>query len=254
VPSCRFPGLPSDDKHVIIVGAVPPDGRRGGGAIAVEGDSWLVTLGGLGGEQAPTEPQAFIQYARTLPVSDLYDLVVDGEPLGDPVLMRYPTARRRRYDRLERFPERLVVTGDALCSFNPIYGQGMSVAAVEAVALGTCLDAGTHGIGRRFFAAVEQVVGDAWGMAASGDAEFLPEVAGRRPVPERLIGGYIVRVMQAASHDPAVSRAFREVMAMTRRPPSLLHPRLAARVLAATWRTKGISGAVRPTKASAHSH
>lgn len=252
--SCRFPRLPSDDKHVIIVGAVPPEGRRGGGAIAVEGDSWLVTLGGLRGEQAPTEPEAFVDYARTLPVSDLYDLVRDREPLGEPVLMRYPTSRRRRYDRLERFPERLVVTGDALCSFNPVYGQGMSVAAVEALALGRCLEAGQHGIGRRFFAAVDEVVGDAWKMAASGDAEFLPEVARRRAMPERLIGRYMVCVLQAAAHDAAVSAAFREVMAMTRRPPSLLHPRLAARVLAATWRTKSGPGPVRSLEASAHSH
>lgn len=233
--SCRFPRLPSDEAYAIIVGANPPDGRRGGGAIAVEGDSWVVTLGGVLGEQAPTDLDGFVAYAATLSIPDVYDLVRDREPLGDPVLMRYPTSRRRRYERLERFPERLVVTGDALCSFNPVYGQGMSVAAAEALALRDCLEDLPETIGPRVLAAAAPVVDDAWGMAWSGDAQFLPELAVQRSWPERLVARYQGRLVEAAAHDPVVSRAFREVMAMVARPPSLVRPRVAARVLAGSW-------------------
>lgn len=236
--SCRFPRLPSDDKHVIIVGAVPPERLRGGGAIAVEGDSWLVMLAGVLGQQAPTDLDAFVNYASTLAISDIHDLVRDREPLGEPVLMRYPTSSRRRYDRLERFPERLVVLGDALCSFNPVYGQGMSVAAKEALVLGECLESGAEAIGRRFFAAVEQLVDDAWDMAAGSDAQFIPELVAQRSMPERLLARYQARLLETAAHDPVVSSAFREVMAMVARPRSLVRPRIAARVLAGSWRTQ----------------
>lgn len=238
--TCRFPRRPTDDKRIIIVSAVPPHGRRGGGAIAVEGDSWLVTLGGVLGEQAPRDIDGFVEYASTLPVDDLHDLIRDREPLGEPVLMRFPTGRRRRYDTLDRFPEGLVVAGDALCSFNPVYGQGISVAAAEAVALGECLDDGLEAIGRRFLEAISTVVGDAWSMAAAGDARYMPKVAAKQSLPERLVGRYQQRLLEAATHDPVVAHAFLGVIGMLARPPALLHPRMAARVLASSlgWRSR----------------
>jgi 2-polyprenyl-6-methoxyphenol hydroxylase-like FAD-dependent oxidoreductase len=196
----------------------------------------MVTLGGVLGEQAPTDPGAFVEYAATLAAPDLHELVRDREPLSEPVLMRYPTGRRRRYDRLDRFPGGLVVVGDALCSFNPVYGQGMTVAAAQAVALATCLDDGTDEIGARLFGATAEVVGDAWDLAASRDARHLPDPASPPSLPRRLIDRYQRRLLEVAVHDPEVSRAFREVMAMVSRPPALLRPRVAARVLTAGWR------------------
>lgn len=227
--SCRYPRETSDEGHAIIISAVPP-GRRGGGAIAVEGDSWMVTLGGVLGERPPTEVAAFVDYAATLAIPDVHELVRGREPLSEPVLMRYPTGRRRRYELLDRFPGGLVVLGDALCSFNPVYGQGMTVAAAEAIALGECLEAGGDAVGQRFFSAVADLVGDAWGMAADGDAQY----ARTSPpsLPERLAARYRSRMLETAAADPVVARSFREVMAMTARPTSLLHPRVVARVLA----------------------
>lgn len=233
----RYPRLPEDDKHVIIVSARPPAGGRGGGAIAVEGDAWTVTLVGLQGEQAPTEEDGFVEFAASLMFPDIHDIVRDREPLSEPVLMRYPTSRRRRYEQLDRFPERLVVLGDALCSFNPVYGQGMSVAAVEALALGRCLDDSARRIGRRFLAAAQDVVDDAWTMASDADARYVTPEGGMSP-PQRLVARYRLRLVEAAGHDPAVSRAFREVMAMTARPSSLVRPGVAARVLTSPWRRR----------------
>lgn len=239
--SCRFPREATDERHAIIVSAVHP-GRRGGGAIAVEGDSWVVTLGGVLGERAPTDVGGFVDYAATLAIPDIHELVRGREPLSEPVLMRYPTARRRRYELLDRFPGGVVVLGDALCSFNPVYGQGMSVAAVEALALGECLDAGDDAVGQRFFAAVTDLVGDAWGMAADGDAQYTR--ASPPSLPDRLAARFQRRMLETAAVDPVVARSFLEVMAMTARPTSLLRPRLVARVLAGGRRAADVAGHV----------
>lgn len=236
--TCRFPREPTDEELIIITSAVAPEGRRGGGAIAVEGDSWMVTLGGVLGEHAPTDPEGFVDYAATLPLNAIHELIRDREPLSEPVLMRYPTARRRHYERLERFPERLVVLGDALCSFNPVYGQGMSVAASEAVTLRDCLDTGVADIGPRFFAATRSIVGDAWGMAADGDAQYVSDPTYRPSLPARLVKRYQERLMRVARHDPVVGQAFMAVLGMVARPPSLLHPRIALRVLAGPVRAR----------------
>ncbi len=235
--SARFPRYVDDDKRVIIVSAVAPEGRRGGGAIAVEGDSFVVTLGGVLGEQAPTDLEGFVEFAATLAVPDVHELIRDREPLSEFVVMRYATGRRRRYERLEGFPDSLVVLGDALCSFNPVYGQGMSVAAAEALALAACLDDGAGSIGTRFLTAVQPLVDDAWSLAAGGDARFVDD-GEPAPLPQRLIGRYQRRLLAVAQHDREVSRVFREVMAMVARPPSLLRPRTAARVLLGSMRAR----------------
>lgn len=227
--TARFPRLATDQRKVILVSATAPAGRRGGGAIAIEDDQWMVTMGGVLGETAPTDVEGFIAYAATLDVPDIHELIRHREPLTEPTLMRYPTARRRRYERLDRFPQGLLVVGDTLCSFNPVYGQGMSVAAAEALALADCLDGGLVGLAGRYFRAIAPVVDDAWEMAAGSDARYVGGSGGG--LAARFLGRYRARLLRAAEHDPAVSRAFREVMAMTARPASLLHPKVAVRVL-----------------------
>ena len=247
--SCRYPRHPEDAAIGMVIGATPPDGRRGGGAIPVEGDAWVVTLVGVGGEHAPTDRAGFRAYAGTLPLPDLHDLVRDREPLDEPVLMRHPSSRRHRYDRLARFPDGLVVAGDALCSFNPAYGQGMTVAAMEAVALDDCLRQGQERVGPRFLDAATEIVDVSWEMGRGRDASFLPELAAQRSRAEQLLSRYQRRLLDAAVVDPVVSRAFRAVMAMVAPPQSLAHPGIAARVLTHRWRRRRGGPAARSTSA-----
>jgi 2-polyprenyl-6-methoxyphenol hydroxylase-like FAD-dependent oxidoreductase len=212
-----------------------PDARRAGVAIAQEGERWHVTLVGRLGEQPPTDERGFLAFARSLAAPDIYELITDAEPLTDPVPMRFPGSQRRRYERLARFPDGFLVTGDALCSFNPVYAQGMTVAALEALALGECLAAGPDELARRFFRRAGAAVDVAWRVSVGGDLRF-PEVEGERTPMLRFINWYLGKLHVAAHADPVVAVAFQKVVNMLAPPPSVLHPRVAWRVLRANLR------------------
>jgi 2-polyprenyl-6-methoxyphenol hydroxylase-like FAD-dependent oxidoreductase len=225
----REPGDLEDVQQVVVT--IPPGGDRGGVLVAVEGDRWLVTLIGLLGERPPADLPGFIEYASSLWVDDIHRVVAGAEPFGEATTGGFPGYLRRRYDRLRRFPDRLVVTGDAVCSFNPVYAQGMSVAVLEAVALGRVLDGhGLHRVGPRFFKLSKRTVDAAWMMSSGADLAH-PGVETRRPTSWRLINAYINRLLRVAHHDPVLGRAFLEVNGMLAPPQHLMHPRFVSRVL-----------------------
>jgi 2-polyprenyl-6-methoxyphenol hydroxylase-like FAD-dependent oxidoreductase len=224
----RSPGDLGGD-YLVNVAAQPPN-RRLGVALAVEDERWMVTLAGMLGDHPPGDPEGFLSFAAGLPVPEIHDLVRGLEPLGGAALTRFPAHRRRRYERLRRRPERFVVLGDALCSFNPVYGQGMSVAAREAVLLGAALGGGLDGLPSRFFRAAAPVVDVPWAIAVGNDLRFR-EVEGPRGPRVRLLNRYISRLHRAASRDPVVAGSFHRVAHLVEPPRTLLRPRLALRVL-----------------------
>ena len=222
-----------------LVVTIPQDGRRGGVVLAVEGDRWIVTLVGLMGERPPADLDGFVEYARTLWVDDLHGLVAAAEPLGEASTGGFPSYLRRRYDRLRRFPRRYVVTGDALCSLNPVYAQGMSVAIGEARALGHTLDQhGLDRVGPRFFQRTKRTLDEAWTMATGADLGY-PAVEGPRPARWRLINAYVNRLLRVAHRDPVVATAFMEVNGMVAPPQHLMRPRIVSRVFTGGRRPVG---------------
>ncbi|WP_109505876.1 FAD-dependent oxidoreductase [Nocardioides speluncae] len=189
---------------------------RSGVMVRNEDDRWTVSLTSTAGDRPPRELDGFVRFARSLASPDVAAALRGLEPLDDGLFYRFPASRRRRYERLAEFPEGLVVTGDALCSFDPVYGQGMTVAALEAEELGRCLDAGRHDLARRFHKRAAVHIDTPW-MIAVG--------AGPRPM-----AAYIDRLLAAAVHDPELAAAFLRVSHLVDPPQQLLRLPVVLRV------------------------
>jgi 2-polyprenyl-6-methoxyphenol hydroxylase-like FAD-dependent oxidoreductase len=225
----RIPTDALDGDIVILIG--PTVQRPRGGVIQIaEQDRAIVTLFGILGDHAPTDDEGFLAFAKTLPLPDLYEALQDAEPLDQPVLIRFPASVRHRYDKLRRFPAGLLVIGDAACSFNPMYGQGMSVAAVEALLLRDHIAAGGPRW-RRFFATIRPVVDVPWRISVGGDLSF-PDVPGKRTAMDRIMNRYIARLHAAGERDLTVATTFIRVSNLIAPMPMLLRPDIVLRVLA----------------------
>ena len=216
--------------NLAVLDAATPQNPRTGALQRLEGDRWMLTLAGILGDHPPTDPDGFLDFARSLRFPDIYQAVRDAEPLDVPVGFRFPTSVRHRYERGDRFPAGLIAMGDAVCSFNPIYGQGMTVAALEALTLRRHLNRGIEPQPRRWFRDLARIVDVPWDMSTGGDLAF-PGVPGRRTLKIRLLSGYLNRLHAAAAHDAALATAFMRVAGLVSRPPSLLSPGNTLRVL-----------------------
>jgi 2-polyprenyl-6-methoxyphenol hydroxylase-like FAD-dependent oxidoreductase len=231
----RRPGDLDGDLAAIIA-PKPPHQTRVGFMLAMEGGRWMVSMGGWLGHQAPTDPEGFVDFACTLPRPDIYNVIKDAPALTDAVKYSFPSNLRRRYDKLSRFPDNYLVMGDALCSFNPLYGQGMSVATLEALALNDCLTSlpSPDRVWRPFFKAAARVIDTPWTIAAGSDFAF-PEVTGPKPAGTDVVNWYLERVHKAASIDRRVCRAFFDVANLLRPATTLFAPSVVARVARACW-------------------
>jgi pimeloyl-ACP methyl ester carboxylesterase/2-polyprenyl-6-methoxyphenol hydroxylase-like FAD-dependent oxidoreductase len=226
----RLPvGALAPDK-LILIGAEPKR-PRSLFLFAQEGGRWILTLNGYGADHRPPgHAEGFAEFAATVAPPDVLDAIAAAAPLDDVVTHGFPASLRRRYDRLRRFPAGLIVTGDAICSFNPTYGQGMTVAAAEAVALHECVEGGADDLARRFFRAARVPIDHAWQMSVGADLA-LPQVQGRRPAQVRLVNAYMRRLRARAENDAVVATAFSAVIGMREPPQHVLRPAIAARVL-----------------------
>jgi hypothetical protein len=170
-----------------------------------------------------------LSFAREYAPAHMLAAVRAGEPIGPVVQHRMPSSQWRRYDRMRRFPAGLLVCGDAICSFNPVYGQGMSVAALDAVALRNCLRRGVNDVSRRYFRATAKSIGVAWQIAAGSDLAF-PEVKGRRTPSMRMTSGLVGWIQAACESDAVVGGQFFRVTALVDPPARLLNPLFLQRV------------------------
>jgi pimeloyl-ACP methyl ester carboxylesterase/2-polyprenyl-6-methoxyphenol hydroxylase-like FAD-dependent oxidoreductase len=227
---------PTEDGRAFALVAVPspPDVGRGAGLFSVEGQRWQLTLVGYLGDHPPADEQGFFEFARSLDTADVSKFIREAEPLSEIAVYKYRASRRRHYEQLARFPEGYLVLGDALCSFNPLFGQGMTVSAQEALALQNCLAkqrAGTlDGLAPRFFRHAAPIVDAPWIQVTGEDFRF-PEVEGSRPpgLSGRL--WYIGQVQRAAMDDAKVCRALANVINLLEPPSSILRPGVALRTL-----------------------
>jgi 2-polyprenyl-6-methoxyphenol hydroxylase-like FAD-dependent oxidoreductase len=225
----RPPGGLDDDLAVVT--ARYPGQRRSGVMVRVEGGHVMVTLAGVLGERPPLDLAGFQAYARTLATPETYEFVRAAESVGEPAAFRVPTYTRYRYERLDDVPTGLLVVGDAACAFNPVYAQGMTVAAMGALVLRDelRLDAATGPDPRRFFAALAGVLEVPWRMAVGADLA-MPGVVGPALPPSPLSPDYLVDVQRTATEDPVVAAAFMRVTSLVDPPSALLRPEIAQRL------------------------
>ncbi|MFD8993740.1 FAD-dependent oxidoreductase [Streptomyces abikoensis] len=221
------PDFYGDDMAVNSVAS--PSLPRGLIVSKVDGDRSVVTAYGILGDQPPTDPEGFLAFVESLDVPGVHAALLAAEPLDELVAYRFPANLRRHYERLPRFPEGLLVMGDAVCSFNPSYAQGMTVSALSALALRDHLaeSGGLPDPLGYFKRLAADAIDGPWAMSIGGDLAF-PGVEGER-TPEVLAGhAHLARVQAAAVHDEEVSEALTRVIGLVDGPDALLAPALMA--------------------------
>ncbi|BET50335.1 NAD(P)-binding protein [Kitasatospora aureofaciens] len=219
-----------------IVQADPYVSRPGRSAMVmpVEGDRWLVSCGGTRGGEPPADAEGFLRYTLDLPDPIVGRLISGAEPLTDVHVSRSTSNVRHYLDKAPQWPEGLVVLGDALGTFNPAYGQGMSVAAFGARVLGRELErAGgpdAPGLARRVLRGAARPVDAAWAMAVGQDVLYPATRGGRPGIADRAVTAYTRRMTRAAAGSFAAASAIWDVTSMRTPPTRMFHP---AAVLAA---------------------
>lgn len=222
---------PPDDKRAFWAPASSPY-TRGGGTLPIEDDRWQMVMHAVHGDEPPRDTNEFREFASTLQISELEEILSNHDILSQEIhYYPFPSNRRRYYEKLNQFPDGLLVVGDAIASYNPIYGQGMSVAALHALVLHHTL--AEHGLGDlalEFFDAAEPIIDGAWMMAVGADFQF-SETTGPQPRGTGLVGWYLSRLTKKAHTDQQLSEQFIRVIMMEKPPTALFRPGIMWRVL-----------------------
>ncbi|MFI9406908.1 FAD-dependent oxidoreductase [Nocardia sp. NPDC052316] len=208
--------------HMSIQSTFAPTTRRGGVVNALEDNSWIVCLFGADGEMAPTEPDGFTAYAESLANPYITEVVRDAAPAS--AIYRYAGlgGHWHRYDRLHDWPDGLAVLGDALCSLNPVYGHGMTIAAEQALLLGRSLHQFGNGAGcHRFQRRTRRTILIPWILSTSLDQGWDPR---RAPLTATLANKYMLNLLERIPENPDLYRKFLNVQHMMSSPLVLLQP------------------------------
>ncbi len=220
--------IPAGTLAEMLVNIGPaPDRPTGMFFSGYENDTWMFTVFGMVGRQPPRDLAGMLAFAEEFSPQHVIAAMRAAEPIGEVAHHHMPFSLWRRYDKMSRLPAGLLVGGDAVCSFNPIYGQGMTVAALCAAALRDCLRGGHEDLARRYFRASARPIGVAWQMTASSDLAF-PEVRGRRSGWMRVATRLLDWALTASESDLAVAVRFFRVNSLIDPPIRLLHPAFVA--------------------------
>lgn len=238
--TCVFeppPGHTADWKCVLLQST--PEEPRSGILNPIENDRWMVSVAGLGGERPPLDHEGFVDFAKRLRSTVLYDAIRDAKPLGEVYGSGRTENRRRHYERLTRWPDRFLVLGDAVGAFNPAYGQGISVAGMSALVLRRALErSGTRGTGRipaglagPLRKRIARCVDAAWMLSGNADLTYPGAADGPLPLAARLGKRYTDRLLKVATTDRAVATALFDMTHLLAPPQVVLRPRVLASVL-----------------------
>ena len=218
----------------LVSGTSPPTSFRTAAVLPVEGARWMVTLAGVHGDVPGTTEDEVLAFTRSLLSPTAAQLVEHVGPLLSAASYRFPSSQRRHYERVDRLLPGFVTLGDAACSFNPIYGQGMACAALQANALGeTVREVGVRSgeLPRLFHRRAAKIIDDPWAIAVGAD--FLhPKTVGPKARGTDQVNGYVLRLVKATQTSVPLARSFNLVLNLVEPTSSLLRPSVVARVLA----------------------
>ncbi|MGH3756281.1 NAD(P)/FAD-dependent oxidoreductase [Actinophytocola sp.] len=225
------PGADPFNGDVAINQIAHPAAPRGNVFFKVEGGRLELTTYGLLGDHPPTDQAGLYAWLKSLPAKDVYETLRYADPVDEPVAFRFPTTLRRHYQDLDRFPEGLLVTGDAITCFNPVYAQGMSVAALCAMTMRQHLHSGAAPVPQDYFRDLARDAIDApWEMTNTVDLSF-PGVKGERPLKVRFGNWFLKKVQIAATRDGTITAKYFKAAGLVARPETLMRPGFALRVL-----------------------
>ena len=219
-----------DHPLMYIVGR-PPEKTRVGAFIRVEDGLACAGLAGYHGDFPPTELQQFLKFARSLCDPKIYDVLAQSELASTIAQFRVPASIRRHYRRLTRFPDGIIPIGDSISSFDPVFAQGMTVAALEVEVLSECLRGYVNfdaNFRRNYFQRIDSLVDVAWNLS-SGENFRYPQTSGRRPLFYGLERRYKSRLL--SSTDPFVIRGLYRVLTLSANPKILLDRRIVTKAL-----------------------
>lgn len=236
----------SRDWQIMAVYGTPPHSTRTGYIFPIEGGRWRVSAVGFLNDSPPNDDQGYLEFAQSLERPDFYVAIKDAQPLTPISTFKFPANKWRRYDRLSRFPAGLLVIGDAISTFNPVYGQGMSTCALEVEQLGLLLKSCPSGkpipedLYRRFFRRAAKIIEIPWMLATQSDFLY-PQARGKRLWHTNALNSYLIRVLQLCSGNDRITQTFYEVLHFIKKPTALFHPSIVWAVLKRSMSMKGVS-------------
>jgi 2-polyprenyl-6-methoxyphenol hydroxylase-like FAD-dependent oxidoreductase len=229
----RRPPNAGNAWQIMFIQARPPEIKRGGAIFQVENDTWIVSAGGINKDYPPTDEAGFMDFIQSLPAPEMYEAIKDAEPLTPIYGYQRTQNQMRHYEKLARLPGHFVVIGDSACAFNPIYGQGMTVAAMQALTLRQMLhDTGDlDRLPPTFYRQNARTVKNAWLLATGEDLRYPETVGGKVTAFDRLTQKYMDRAVQVMPRSEAVTRAVVAVVNLQTPPTALFKPDLVVKVL-----------------------
>ena len=226
------------DWRSLVVNEDPPHGHAGF-ILAVDYERWHVALVGTAGNVPPIDEEGFLKWTQDLPDPSMYEALRIAQPLTPIRGFAIPQNHWRHFELMHRWRTGFIVTGDAVCAFNPIYGQGMTVSAMDAMTIQQCLQEQQHSPRTHFEQHLQhqiaKVTAPVWFLTTTEDLRW-PKVklSGARPNPcLPLLRSYLDLVLFSAIIDPEIAMAYFNVHVLAIPPSSMVRPRMVSRVLAA---------------------
>ncbi|MEX1036568.1 MAG: FAD-dependent oxidoreductase [Sneathiella sp.] len=232
----ELPDVPRDWKSILIYPTGPAE-VRGSTLVQVEHGKWLLTLAGYHNNHPPADIDGFLAFAKSLPRTDIYEAVKEAKIVGDIRLHKFPHGQWRHYDELFSFPLAVLPVGDTNASLNPLFGQGMSVAALSVVALARSLEAAdlsnpeslVH-LKDTYFKELRKIFATPWDLALGQDFRY-PETIGKRPLGLKLKNTLKSLIMSSSSIE--IIERFYQIVHLVKEEKSLYHPRWICKYVAA---------------------